>query len=55
MKKIIINADDYGRNEQINKAIAESFQKEMISDVSVMTTCADGMQHLKATGGYNYR
>ena len=46
-KKIIINADDLGRSPEINNAILSSFQKGLITDMSVMVTCENGIDDLK--------
>ncbi len=46
-KKIIINADDFGRSVEINDAIIESFRKHVITDTSVMATCKVGLSDLK--------
>lgn len=36
MKKIIINADDFGLKSSVNQAIVESFQKEFINSTTIM-------------------
>lgn len=36
MKKIIINADDFGLNTSVNKAIIESFEKGFINSTTMM-------------------
>lgn len=46
-RKIIINADDFGRSVEINDAIIEAFRKDIITDTSVMATCEDGFFDLK--------
>lgn len=33
---IIINADDYGKNEEINQAISEAFEKKYITRTTLM-------------------
>lgn len=38
MKRIIINADDYGLNEHISRAIAEAFTERLITDTTMMAT-----------------
>lgn len=38
MKKLIINADDFGMKEGVNRAIVELHQKGIISSVSCMTS-----------------
>ena len=40
MKRIMINADDLGLNEHISRAIAEAFQKRLITDTTMMATGA---------------
>lgn len=36
MKNIIVNADDFGLKSSVNKAIVESFNKEIISSTTIM-------------------
>ena len=36
MKKLIINADDFGLHPLINKGIIEGYQKGMITSTSIM-------------------
>ena len=36
MKKIIINADDFGLNTSVNHAIIESFEKGLINSTTIM-------------------
>lgn len=45
-QRIIINADDYGRNITINEAIRSSFEQGIISDTSIMVTCREGLEDL---------
>lgn len=52
MKAIIINADDYGRDALMNKAIREAYHDGLISDVSIMTTCPDGYNDLINNNGF---
>ena len=40
MKKICINGDDYGLNERNSKAIAEAFEKGMITDTTMLANGA---------------
>lgn len=47
MNKYIINADDYGLTENCTKAIAEAFEKGLITDT---TACANGEYIEKAFG-----
>lgn len=52
-KNIIFNADDYGREIQINAAIQEAIKKGFVTDVSIMTTCHEGYQNLIEQGGFD--
>ena len=36
MKKLIINADDFGLNTSVNHAIIESFEKGLINSTTLM-------------------
>ena len=38
MNRIIVNADDFGLNEHCSKAIAETFEKELVTDTTMMAT-----------------
>lgn len=40
MNRVIINADDFGLNEHITKAIDEAFEKGMVTDTTMMATGA---------------
>jgi len=42
MKQLIINADDYGRTPEINKAIIDAFKNGIVSDMSMLATCEAG-------------
>lgn len=49
--RIVINADDYGRSHEINAAIKEAFEKGLITDTSIMTTCQNGLRDLLDNDG----
>ena len=36
IKKIIINADDFGLSDSVNRAVAASLEKSLISDTTIM-------------------
>lgn len=38
MPTVTINADDFGLNEHCSKAIAETFEKELVTDTTMMAT-----------------
>lgn len=38
MNRIIVNADDYGLNERNSAAIAETFEKKLVTDTTMMAT-----------------
>ncbi len=38
MKKLIVNADDFGRSSPINRGIIEAHQKGIVTTTSLMTT-----------------
>lgn len=42
--KLIINADDFGISENVNNAILQSFQENLISSTTVMTNMPDSQQ-----------
>ena len=36
MRQLIVNADDFGRHELINKAVAEAFAKGILRSATLM-------------------
>ncbi len=51
MRKIIINADDYGLSEKFNKGILELAKKNIISSITVMID----KKHIKSSDLLNFR
>jgi len=47
MKRIIINADDYGLTKGVSSGIIELYKKKKISSCSVMANCEDREWHFK--------
>jgi predicted glycoside hydrolase/deacetylase ChbG (UPF0249 family) len=56
-KNIIINADDFGLNSSVNKAILEAFEKGYIKKASVMTnmSCKDEINALISQFGLSQK
>lgn len=44
--KLIINADDFGISNDVNRAILQSFQEGLISSATIMTNMP-GFQYIK--------
>lgn len=54
MNRLIINADDFGKSQSINRAIDECMKKKYISSTTLMVNmpCAEGAVQLAFDGGY---
>lgn len=56
MARVIINADDYGMNEKCSKAIAEAFDRKLITDTTAIVNskfCAEALMVAKKKGFSN--
>ena len=53
MKKLIINADDFGLNTSVNKAIIESFEKGLINSTTIMANMPGFDEAIELAHKYN--
>ena len=54
--RVIINADDFGRNQTINRAIIDAFKKGWITNTTIMANMpafTEAVQDAKQTGVFN--